>query len=317
MPTIRLVVALTVSICLPLTACGSDESASPDAKPTVVVTHSILGDVIEQAVGEHVEVVTIMGPGADPHDFGASAWDVDTIQSADLLIVNGGGFEEGLLDILENATSDGIATFEALSAVQVLEVEAEGVTTADPHFFTDPTRTAEAVGGVVDFLIAEIDTIDKGAIRASAASYVAELDALDRDLAAMFSVLDEADRVLVTNHEVFGYLADRYGFSVIGTVLSPAPRPTPRPARPTSRSSPPPSRPQVPRRSSSNGQPRTSWPRSLPTRWDRWSWSRCSPSRSETRTRAARTYLELMRTNAERITAAVAVRGSVASMPWT
>ncbi len=35
----------------------------------------------------------------------------------------------------------------------------------------------------------------------------------------MFSQLDETERVLVTNHEVFGYLADRYGFTVIGTVV--------------------------------------------------------------------------------------------------
>jgi zinc/manganese transport system substrate-binding protein len=219
MPTIRLLVALTVAVSLALTACSSEESASPDAKPTVVVTHSILGDVIEQTAGEQVEVITIMGPGTDPHDFGASARDVDMIQRADVLIVNGGGFEEGLLDILESATSDGVSTFEALSAVRVLEVEEAGNTKADPHFFTDPTRTAEAVDGVVDFLIEEIDTIDGDALRASAEDYLAELDALDRDLVAMFSQLDEAERVLVTNHEVFAYLADRYGFAVIGTVV--------------------------------------------------------------------------------------------------
>ena len=62
-----------------------------------------------------------MPPGSDPHDFQASAQQVQTMMEADLLIVNGANFEEGMLDVIENAESDGVMIFEAMSVVSQLE----------------------------------------------------------------------------------------------------------------------------------------------------------------------------------------------------
>ena len=89
----------------------------------------------------------------------------------------------------------------------------------DPHFFTDPARMAVAADGIADFLIAEVDGIDAEALRASADAYIAELEALDQAVADTLSELTEDQRVLITNHEVFGYFADRYDFEVVGTVI--------------------------------------------------------------------------------------------------
>lgn len=224
---------------LPLAACGDDDDAALGSgdtggsdRPTVVVTTNILGDVVEQVVGGQADVVTVMPIGADPHTFQASAQQAAEMRDADVLVVNGGGFEEGLVDVIDAATDDGAVTFGALSAVESLEHGAaahehddedhadehdhEG---DDPHFFTDPVRMAQVVESLSEFLVENVDGIDAAALEASAGAYVAELEALDAEVRGLVDEVAEDDRVLVTNHEVFGYFADRYGFEIVGTVI--------------------------------------------------------------------------------------------------
>ena len=89
----------------------------------------------------------------------------------------------------------------------------------DPHFFTDPARMAVAADGIAEFLIANVDGIDGDALRSTADDYIAELEALDAEVSDTLSGLSDDQRVLITNHEVFGYFADNYGFEVVGTVI--------------------------------------------------------------------------------------------------
>ena len=248
---------MAVFAALGLAACGSDTgsdasgAAAPSDLPTIVVTTNFLGDVVGEIVGDSAEVVTIMPVGADPHDFQASAQQVDTMVNADALIVNGAAFEEGLLDVIENAEAEGVPTFEAISAVTTIEFgegghsdeegghsdeeEAEhageeegehsdeggehGHSGADPHFFTDPTQMSAAVGGIVAFLQEKIEFADPSAIQAGADDYISQLAVLDAEVEEMLTAVPDEQRVLVTNHEVFGYFADRYDFEVVGTVI--------------------------------------------------------------------------------------------------
>ena len=247
-------VALVASACGSTETSVAGESIDPDL-PTVVVTTNILGDVVRNIVGDQMNVEVIMPVGADPHDFQASAQQVTTIGEADAMIVNGANFEEGLIDVIWTAREDGVETFEAIDVVQTLEFDGEDVHDddeeedghddeeedghddeedghdddedghghdeggVDPHFFTDPSRVALAAGGIADFLIEHVEGIDADALTASADAYVDELNALDSEIADVFAGIDADDRILVTNHEVFAYMADRYGFEVVGTVI--------------------------------------------------------------------------------------------------
>lgn len=227
----RSVFALFALFSLLTAACGSDSTETSEA-PTVVVSTNILGDVVENLVGDQVEVITIMPVGADPHDFQASAQQVAAIGDAAAMIVNGGSFEEGLLDVIETAESDGVAVYEAITGVPTIEFgegghdeheddqhEDEGHEGDDPHFFTDPARMAVAAHGIADFLIANLDGIDADAMRSSADAYIGELTSLDAAVEQTLSGLSDEQRVLITNHEVFGYFADTYEFEVVGTVV--------------------------------------------------------------------------------------------------
>jgi zinc/manganese transport system substrate-binding protein len=224
----RVLVVLLAGAALVLVGCGGDDGSSAGARgidrPTVVVTTNILGDVVENLVGDELRVVTIMPVGSDPHAFQASAQQVAQIGDADGLIINGAGFEEGLLDVLESAEDDGVPMFEAIGVVETIafgadshdEHDHEGV---DPHFFTDPARMALAADGIVAFLVANVDGLDVTALEANAASYITHLESLDDDVEVLLGAIPPARRVLVTNHEVFGYFADRYGFEVAGTII--------------------------------------------------------------------------------------------------
>lgn len=225
-------VAWLPALALLVAACGGDEATTAGGgdRPTVVVSTTVLGDVVEELSGGQFDVVTVMPLGTDPHDFQASAKQAKEIREADALIVNGGGLEEGLSDVIGAAEGDGTPTFVALSAVETIEFGGAGdehgdeepddhAGEADPHFFQDPSRMAVAVQAIGDFLIDNLDDVDAAALQASVAGYVEELETLDGVIEELLADIDGPRRVLVTNHDAFGYFADRYAFEVVGTVI--------------------------------------------------------------------------------------------------
>jgi zinc/manganese transport system substrate-binding protein len=206
-------------LALALAACGDDDGAAGASGdgPHVVVTTNVLGDVVSELVGDEAGVEVIMRPGTAPHEFQASAQQVAAMRDADVLVTNGAGFEEGLTETIEAAEQDGVPTFAAIDAVDTLQLEGDGGT--DPHFFTDPARMAAAARGMADFLLDEVPALDTPAFASRARATIDELHALDGEVERILSVVPADRRTLVTNHEVFGYFADRYGFDVVGAVI--------------------------------------------------------------------------------------------------
>lgn len=88
----------------------------------------------------------------------------------------------------------------------------------DPHFWLDPTKVVTYVANIRDSLIS-VDPDGAEVYRANAERYIAQLNELDRFIVEEVAKIPEADRKLVTNHESFGYFADRYGFRIIGTIV--------------------------------------------------------------------------------------------------
>jgi zinc/manganese transport system substrate-binding protein len=78
---------------------------------------------------------------------------------------------------------------------------------------------ADAAEALAAFLGREVPGLGTARFERRAADYVASLRALDREVAAPLAAVPEARRKLVTNHDVFGYFADRYGFEVVGAVV--------------------------------------------------------------------------------------------------
>ena len=141
------------------------------------------------------------------------------MRAADLVVSNGLGLEEGLQQHLDAAAADGVGTFVAGDAIEVLDYrEGDGAGLPDPHFWTDPARMTDVVAALASVL-SRLPGVDGDAVAAHAAGYTDDLAALDAEMTEAFAAIPGARRALVTNHHVFGYLADRFGFRVIGAVI--------------------------------------------------------------------------------------------------
>ena len=206
-----------LGVVLAVAACGAGGGTSSGDAPEIVATTTVLGDVVGGLFGDAADVVTVMPVGADPHDFQASARQAQAMRSAQVLVINGAGLEEGLGDVVRGAERDGVDVYAAIEAVDTLPL-GDGETT-DPHFFTDPARMAVAAQAIADHVLASVPVLDTPDVRARVDAYVGSLRALDAAVADTLAAVPAGRRVLVTNHESFGYFADRYGFRIAGVIV--------------------------------------------------------------------------------------------------
>ncbi|WP_312168703.1 zinc ABC transporter substrate-binding protein AztC [Microbacterium sp.] len=212
--TLAAAAALTAA-AVPLTAC----TPAADDRPLVVVSTNILGDVVDEIVGDQAQVVTLMKPNADPHSFEISAQEAATLREADLIVSNGLGLEEGLQQHLDVAAATEVPSFVAGDAIEVLDYSAgDAAGMPDSHFWTDPARMVDVVDALEPALRA-IDGIDPSALATSVEEYRTALTELDDEMATEFASIPVSRRALVTNHHVFGYLADRFDFTIVGAVI--------------------------------------------------------------------------------------------------
>jgi zinc/manganese transport system substrate-binding protein len=191
-----------------LAGCGGQDEAAGAGRPQLVATTTIWADVTSQvACGEPVE--SIVPAGADPHSFEPSLRDRERLGNVGAVIANGAGLEETLTDLIDSAGDEGVPVVRIADHVDVVD--------GDPHVWQDPRRVLAAVDAIESAVVGA--GRDAAAIGACADAYRAELDALDEEITAILAPVPPERRVLVTNHDAFGYFAERFGFDVVGTVI--------------------------------------------------------------------------------------------------
>ena len=196
-------------IVIALGGCGQGEAAGDAAGPApLVATTTIWADVTSHvACDEPVE--SIVPAGADAHQFEPSLRDRERLTKAGTVIANGAQLEEPLADLVGDVAGDGVPVIEVADHVDVID--------GDPHIWQDPRRVLAAIDAIEPAIIAA--GRDAGEISACADAYRAELTTLDEEIAATLAPIPPARRLLVTNHDAFGYFADRYDFEIIGAVI--------------------------------------------------------------------------------------------------
>lgn len=199
-------------------AADSGSSAGDD-RPQVVVTTAILGDVVSSAVGDSVDVEVIVPPGADPHDFALSAKQAESMERADLLVVNGRNLEAAMTDVIDavSASTDVFVAGDHLRDEGEADDGASGERSDDPHIWMDPTNIVAVVEALERELVPFV--ADADLLSTSVEAYVADLEALDADIATALDVIPAERRIMVTNHDSFGLFADRYDLAVVGTII--------------------------------------------------------------------------------------------------
>lgn len=178
---------------LVLAVAGCGDSRGDDDGIDVVAGFYPLAEVATRVGGDRVSVTNLTPPGTEPHDLELSPDHLDEIDGAEVVVFVGGGFQPAVEDVADRADV----------AVDVLVDDA----TADPHVWLDPRRMVAIVEAVRDALV-EVDPEGAEDHRAGADAFVAELEQLDQDLADGLAVCDR--RTIVTAHDAFGRLAERY-----------------------------------------------------------------------------------------------------------
>ena len=203
-----------------LAACQASSVATPQPNSesheegdiNVLVVESFLADIAQNVAGERLEVETLVPPGVDPHTFQPTPQDVARITNSQVLIANGAGLEEWLQEVIDNAGGERLV----IEAAQGLQGNPDRQD--DPHFWLDPNYVIHYVEQIRDGLMA-VDPQGEAEYTQNAAEYMRELSELDAWIADQVEQVPPERRRLVTNHESFGYFADRYGFTIIGTVI--------------------------------------------------------------------------------------------------
>jgi len=222
---------LAILLLLVLTACGQAPT-QPEATKTdrlnVVATTTILGDVVHNVGGQVIELTILLPLGADPHSFQPTPQDATRLADADLVFMNGLGLEAFMTSLLQNAGGQAklVSVSEGITSLAAPQDEAhqagDGANgheqSGDPHVWMDPNNVIMWVDNI-ERALSEMDPGNAGTYRANAAAYRQELAELDRWLNEQVAQVPQANREMVTDHQVFGYFAARYGFKQIGAII--------------------------------------------------------------------------------------------------
>lgn len=209
--------ALIMGLSLLLAACAAPSDAAKDDTIQTVATTTMLADLARVIGGEHVTVEGLMQPGVDPHLYQARASDVTKMQKAELVIYNGLHLEGKLGDVfasLQNQDKAVLQVSDGLDADRLLE-SPDAADLYDPHIWFDVSLWKDAAVAVAGTLI-DMDEKNSASYQANLDAYLDELDELDAYIRAQIDLVPEAQRVLITAHDAFGYFGNAYGFEVKG-----------------------------------------------------------------------------------------------------
>lgn len=230
--------ALSFCASIVLIGCSTSPSSAPDTttsqpRPNIVVTYSVLGAVVSELVGDAADVSVVIPDGQDPHDFEPSAKDVEMINDADLIVANGLGFEEGLVDALDAAHDRGVDRFLVSDFVTTIDgdghdhhssdddshgddahdEDTSDAHATDPHIWLSPFALSE----MIDDLGTAINSSTRLDVTDAAEELAVSLLSLDAQVADLITALGSC--TIVTGHDELGYFADRYGCKVVGAVI--------------------------------------------------------------------------------------------------
>jgi ABC-type Zn uptake system ZnuABC Zn-binding protein ZnuA len=184
----------------------------------VLAVETFLGDIAQNVAGERVKVETLIPDGLDPHSFEPTPQDVARIADSNVLIVNGFGLEEWLTSVLDNAGGARLVVVATHGLTGRTPHPGEPVGVTDPHFWLDPSKVTTYVENIRAAL-SQADPAGAAIYAQNASAYDAKLKDLDAWVKTQVSQIVPARRLLVTNHESFGYYADHYGFQIVGTII--------------------------------------------------------------------------------------------------
>lgn len=239
--TLTLAVPTAVVATLALGACSSGGSGGSGggadaAGITVLASFYPLQYVAQQVGGDLVSVDTLTPPGAEPHDLELSPAQVDEVGRSDLVVYLS-DFQAAVDDAVDANAPAHVVDAAQDTELHAAEHDEEGEEHAeddghehgslDPHFWLDPSRLP-AVADDVAAQLSDIDPDNADTYAANAEAFTTAMTDLDTEYREGLATCDT--RAIVTTHEAFSYLAERYDLEQVG-IAGVDPEGEPSPAR--------------------------------------------------------------------------------------
>lgn len=211
---VGVVVGLSLAACAGPAGPGDGQSRGPsdgrDDRPVVLTTFTVLADIAQNVAGDRLRVESITKPGAEIHHYEPTPSDIRRAAEADLILDNGLNLEMWFERFVADLDVPHAVVSERVEVLSIAEDANEGL--PNPHAWMSPLNVqlyVDAMAGA----FSELDPAGASVYAANAASYRAELQAVQDELTAELSVLPEQQRALVTCEGAFSYLARDAGLT--------------------------------------------------------------------------------------------------------
>ena len=224
------------SLAITQTNSPSNNSTNENSKLQVVASATFLYEFSQNIGKEMIDVTLLVPMGADPHDWEPTIRDTERLQKADMIIVNGIGYEHWLnsLELSDIAgilvdTSNGISTLDSANHDEEKhddhakedghddhakedghdDEDNHNHGVLDPHIWLNPVFAQLQVKNIANAL-SNSDPTNKNYYQSNAAIYNQELDLLDSKIR---TELSGCKTDFITFHDAFSYFSKEYGFT--------------------------------------------------------------------------------------------------------
>ena len=175
------------------------------AKIKVVSTFSILGDMVQNIGGNNIELTTLVGANGDGHVYEPTPADAKSVAAADVVFVNGLGFE-GWIDRLVKASGYKGKVIIATEGIKELKFEGE----LDPHAWQDLSNGRIYIKNIKNALI-DLDPKNSDLYKKNFIAYDKILESMDKSTKDKFADIPKKNRKVITSHDAFLYFGRAYG----------------------------------------------------------------------------------------------------------
>ncbi len=196
--------------CLSMSGCSINKKSEVNNKKSLLVSFTVLEDIVRNIVGEEFEVSSITKPGMEVHGYQTTPSDLKRGAKAILFIDNGFGFELWAEKFVSNLEVERVTIANNLDPIFINEDAYKGK--PNPHAWISPKR-----GKVyIDILLKELSSLqpDKSQIfQSNANKYKNKLNKIDEDFSLFINSLEKSEKFLVSCEGAFSYLTNDYGMN--------------------------------------------------------------------------------------------------------
>ncbi|QKS70808.1 zinc ABC transporter substrate-binding protein [Paenalkalicoccus suaedae] len=194
-----------------ISACSNEDASNEREGIYVTTSFSVIGDFVEQVLGEHGTVDYLVPIGEEPHEYEPVPSDFRNVSDSEVFYTNGLGLEEWLNRVVDNASETDIV--ELSEGVTEIPIEGEGA--PDPHAWLSPKNVSYYLTNIVADLSERYPEHAED-FEANAANYQEQIDELILEMEESFEGIEEEKRLIVVSENAFKYFGEDFGFETDG-----------------------------------------------------------------------------------------------------